>query len=227
MMQQTDLAAFAALKLDSGLSLSYGGVFPTRVRAWHEDSVALEANATHFLFAWDGTSKLETSFGNFPLAKGMFASTLEGFVGRAGSSGTGLIVSRLDVRGLFQLGGPIETEGRLRYIDGCTDTLLVSPPLRGDPCFNHLHIPKRTHQTEHTHPSLRVGIIANGHGRCVTREREYALAPGLVFVIGPDQFHSFVTDDDALDVVVYHPDSDTGPTHEDHPMINRTIITRA
>jgi len=25
-------------------------------------------------------------------------------------------------------------------------------------------------------------------------------------------------------VIAYHPDSDFGATHEDHPMINRTIV---
>lgn len=29
---------------------------------------------------------------------------------------------------------------------------------------------------------------------------------------------------DALKIVVYHPDSDFGPTDEAHPMVNRTII---
>jgi hypothetical protein len=27
-----------------------------------------------------------------------------------------------------------------------------------------------------------------------------------------------------LRVIAYHPDSDFGPTHEDHPMINRTMV---
>ena len=27
-----------------------------------------------------------------------------------------------------------------------------------------------------------------------------------------------------MDVVAYHPDSDFGPTHEEHPMVNRTRI---
>ena len=30
--------------------------------------------------------------------------------------------------------------------------------------------------------------------------------------------------DEALRVIAYHPDTDTGPTHTDHPMINRTYI---
>ena len=38
------------------------------------------------------------------------------------------------------------------------------------------------------------------------------------------ELHSFCTAASSLDVVVYHPDSDTGPTHHDHPMLNRTLI---
>ena len=35
-----------------------------------------------------------------------------------------------------------------------------------------------------------------------------------------------VTADEALLVIAYHPDSDFGPTHERHPMINRTIVPK-
>lgn len=122
------------------------------------------------------------------------------------------------------MGGPVEQQGRLRYIDGCTDSLLIGPTVLGDPCLNHLHIPAGTAQTRHTHPSIRVGIIARGSGRCVTPEREHSLSPGLLFIIEANCPHSFHTDDSSLDVVVYHPDSDHGPTHHDHPMINKTII---
>lgn len=43
-------------------------------------------------------------------------------------------------------------------------------------------------------------------------------------MIPTDGQHSFFTDDSEMDVIAYHPDSDTGPTHDDHPMINRTIV---
>ena len=29
---------------------------------------------------------------------------------------------------------------------------------------------------------------------------------------------------DEMDVVAFHPDSDTGPQPDDHPMVNRTIV---
>ena len=36
-------------------------------------------------------------------------------------------------------GGPVEPKGRLRYIDGCSDTVLASPPRLGDP-LSLIHI---------------------------------------------------------------------------------------
>ena len=161
----------------------------------------------------------------FPLLATMFASVPGAcrVDGRA-SKGSGLVISHFGYQGMFQLGGPIEPKGRLRYIDGCTDSLLLSPPVLGDPCLNHLHIPAGTTQTTHLHPSLRVGMVVRGEGICITPDRELSLRAGLAFMIPADLLHSFCTRTSSLDVVVYHPDSDTGPTHEDHPMLNRTWI---
>ena len=133
-------------------------------------------------------------------------------------------MSMAATRGLFQIGGPVEETGRLRYIDGCSDTLLIAPPMLGDPCLNLLHIPPGTHQTEHTHPSLRVGIVVDGAGVCRTPDGETPLTPGLVFAIRTDGRHSFHTEDTALRIVAWHPDSDFGPTHAQHPMLNRTLV---
>jgi len=36
--------------------------------------------------------------------------------------------------------------------------------------------------------------------------------------------HSFFTFDESMDVLAWHPDSDFGPTDENHPMKNRTYI---
>jgi quercetin dioxygenase-like cupin family protein len=138
--------------------------------------------------------------------------------------GCGLVITREAYRGFFHVGGPIEETGRLRYIDGCTDSLLIPPVKLGDACLNLLHIPPGTRQSAHTHPSIRVGLIVRGTGNCVTPEHEFALRPGLAFVIAADQLHSFHTENDSLLVVAYHPDSDFGPTDECHPMVNRTIL---
>jgi len=39
-----------------------------------------------------------------------------------------------------------------------------------------------------------------------------------------DTPHSFFTYEETMDVIAWHPDSDTGPSDEDHPMVNRTIV---
>lgn len=199
-----------------------GGELPSRLRVWDGGEIELPGGETHYVFALAGRAELRTPSGQFVLGEGMYAA-IPGKAA-AGGSGTGIVVSRVGYAGVFCLGGPIEERGRLRYIDGCTDSLLLPPVRLGEPCLNHLHIPPGTRQTRHTHPSVRVGVIARGRGRCVTPEGEHPLAPGTIFVIAPDALHCFHTDDSALDVVVYHPDSDTGPTDEDHPMKNRTII---
>lgn len=127
--------------------------------------------------------------------------------------------------GINAVGGPIEPTGRLRYIDGCTDTLLVPPVRKGDPCLNHLHFPTGIRQTPHTHPSVRTGLVYRGRGECIVPNRDpIPLRPGSAFVIPTGAMHSFNTSDETLDVIAFHPDSDTGMTDDDHPMVNRTMV---
>lgn len=207
-------ASFAA-ELDAAL--------PTEARSFAASSVELSDFGTHYVFARTGVARVELATGTFHLAAGMYAA-IPG-AARIDGHGEGFVATRVGYAGVLLFGGPIEARGRLRYIDGCTDSLLLAPPRAGDPCLNHLHIPEGTRQSRHTHPSVRVGMIARGRGRCVTPSGEHPLAPGTLFVLAPGAPHSFFTDDASLDVVVYHPDSDTGPTDEDHPMINRTFLT--
>lgn len=143
-------------------------------------------------------------------------------------------------RAMFTIGGRIEEQGRLKYIDGCTDSLLISPVKFGDPCLNHLHFPKNIIQTAHTHPSHRIGIVAKGNGQCITPFGNLPLTKGMIFVIkewdgqsyskgldGNDYEvgnHCFYTFDESMDVIAFHPDSDFGAKDEFHPMINRTIV---
>jgi mannose-6-phosphate isomerase-like protein (cupin superfamily) len=87
-----------------------------------------------------------------------------------------------------------------------------------------LHFPVATKQTAHTHPSLRAGIIAKGQGVCVAEQQEFSLSAGTLFYIAKDTEHRFVTESSTMDVIAYHPDSDWGPTHHEHPMVNRTWV---
>lgn len=60
--------------------------------------------------------------------------------------------------------GAREEKGRLSYIDGCSDSMLSQPARLGDPCYNHLHFPSGVIQTQHTHPSIRLGTVIAGSG---------------------------------------------------------------
>ena len=145
------------------------------------------------------------------------------------SDGVGIVNSAKNFIGLNVFGGPIEPEGRLRYIDGCTDTLLIPPIMKGDPCLNLLHFPEKITQTPHTHPSVRTGVIYRGSGECIIPEENKVipLITGHAFVIKTGTTHSFNTQEEFMDVIAFHPDSDVGMTDDDHPMINRTIIEGA
>lgn len=211
--------AFTPLVIGSGLLLDLGDI---QVWGWMERPLELPPWATAYGMVTTGQTELrDPETGPFHLSAGMFFVLPDGGMARGGS---GLVITLSGYRGLRQIGGPLETAGRLRYIDGCSDTLLICPPRLGDPCLNHLHIPPHTDQTPHTHPSARIGVILQGTGECRTPDGAYPLHPGIGWYIPTGCLHSFFTRDEALDVVAWHPDSDFGPRDDDHPMINRTVI---
>ncbi len=138
--------------------------------------------------------------------------------------GSGFISTRVNFKGVFSIGGPVEKTGRLKYINGCSDSLIIPPVTLGDPCFNLLHVPPHIDQTTHTHPTVRVGMVLSGEGICIGIDKEYPLISGKIFILYPDCLHSFHTKDNTLRIVVYHPDSDSGPSHDSHPMLNRSYV---
>lgn len=142
--------------------------------------------------------------------------------------GKGIVIHTPNYLGLSQMGGPIEARGRLRYIDGCSDSLLICPALHGEPCLNHLHIPPDINQSQHVHPSDRIGIIIRGTGVCQTPVMEHQLRSGMFWRIPAGGVHSFHTGPySSLEVFAWHPDSEFGPSHDWHPMLNRTIVDGA
>lgn len=220
---RTTLIAFESFPFANGvLNDLADDIHPCRLLAWDAGRLDLASGATHYLYAFEGTAELACASGTFPLQPGMYASVVG--ESRIRGQGRGIVITRLGYEGLFSLGGPVERRGRLQYIDGCTDTLLIPPVILGDPCLNLLHIPTGTHQTRHTHPSVRIGVITAGRGRCVTPDGSAKLVPGVIFIIPAEGEHSFHTDDTDLTVIAWHPDSDFGPSVDDHPMVNRTIV---
>lgn len=196
--------------------------YPTQLRGCYYDRLNLCDNGTHFGYVYEGTITLEHASGTFNIHKGMYFSAPGNLV--MYGDGAGIAITRIGYNGFFNIGGPVEAQGRLKYIDGCTDSLLVPPVMMGDGCLNLLYFPEGIDQTLHTHPSMRVGIVISGRGECITPEGIISLVPGRVFIIPTDGHHGFRTTDSNMSVVAYHPDSDFGPTHEFHPMINRTIV---
>ena len=194
------------------------------VRSWCNSNLTLRPGATHFGFVASGQADLLTGESTYRLSPGFYFSAPD--VGQMqGAASRGMVISQLDYRGLFQLGGPVESTGRLQYIDGCSDTLLVPPVVKGDACLNLLCIPPGTDQTAHTHPSFRVGVVVSGRGVCRGSDgQSFSMTPATVFILGADCAHSFHTSLESMRVVAFHPDSNFGPSRDDHPMINRTLI---
>ena len=76
----------------------------------------------------------------------------------------------------------------------------------------------------HTHESVRCGLIIRGHGWCNLPEQRIELTKGMVWLLPEGSKHAFETTDQSLDVIAWHPDTDMGPSDEDHPMLNRTYV---
>lgn len=126
--------------------------------------------------------------------------------------------------------GWIEKQGRLSYIDGCSDSLLVYPARLGDSSLNLLYFPPGINQTFHRHPSIRLGCVVEGKGVSEHGEadnlHEQDLTPGISFSLSEQERHRFKTLDSSMTVIAFHPDGDWGPTDHNHTMLNRTYLDK-
>lgn len=130
--------------------------------------------------------------------------------------------------------GEVEEKGRLTYIDGCSDSILVSPPRKGDASLNYLYFPAGVNQSFHTHPSIRMGIVLEGSGfaslsdteTSAWKSSEIKLEAGDMFLLDENELHRFRTTSSSMKIIAYHPETDYGPTDENHAMINRTYLKK-
>ncbi|WP_416669796.1 cupin domain-containing protein [Egbenema bharatensis] len=203
------------------------GSFPLLLQTWQDHPIGLSDVGTHFGFVYQGFAHLSFrgmhGTESYRLRAGMYFSLPgKGAIGSAASSG--IVFTRLNYRGMFSLGGPIEAQGRLAYIDGGTSSLLIPPVLLGDPCLNVMYFPPHVDQTLHTHPSDRIGIVVAGASIMKTPQSAIPVESGTIFLIPAHYPHKFCTSDSPFTVVVFHPDSDTGYTHTNHPMLQRTMV---
>jgi hypothetical protein len=192
-----------------------------RVHSLGGGELALERDSVYWLLVTSGECSCELDDERVQLRSERYLVTTGPGVVRGGQA---MVIEQRGYQRVRQWGGPLEPVGRLRYVDGCTDSLLVCPPRLGEACLNHLHVPARTRQSEHTHPSLRLGVIARGDGVCRTKAGQTPLRAGLGWLIPEGLEHGFSTGERSLDVLAWHPDSDFGPSDGDHPMRNRTIL---
>lgn len=115
-------------------------------------------------------------------------------------------------------------KGQLSYIDGCSNTNLISPPRNGDPCVNYLYFPKNITQSRHTHPSVRIAYVMSGQGIASLDDQDLELKQGDAFILDRHVIHGFNTSNSSMSLVVFHPDSEDGPRDEFNPMKSRTYI---
>jgi quercetin dioxygenase-like cupin family protein len=134
------------------------------------------------------------------------------------------IIIKYGFNGQNVFGGPVESQGRLCYINNCSDSLLVYPPRMGDASMSLLHFPPGIIQDFHTHPSFRLGIVFRGSGYAECKTGKQKLESGCVFCMEEQEIHRFVTEDNQLSVISFHPDGDWGPTDHDHTLLNRTYL---
>ena len=179
---------------------------------------------TKFIMAYNSTLAGDTIS-----TKGCFTLTTKQAVtlSKIDSSSRIIVIDNYGYAGLEDkltvLNSP-SSPGHLSYIDGCSNTNLIDPARNGDPCVNYLHIPAGTSQTFHTHPSVRVILILDGHGICSLKDTEIPLVAGQIYNLPRHVIHRFKTTDKSLSVMVFHPDSEDGPRDENNPMKSRTYI---
>lgn len=227
--------AFSAFEFKNGMLFDYSdNRFPSKLHAWTPEGQSLrEENSTYYGFVYEDKAILKKcSDPNvcYPISKGMFFCVPEPVQIYGGK---GIIIERVGYKGMFYVGGSVEETGRLKYIDGCFDTMILGPLKWGDPCLNALYFPPNIDQTMHTHPSMRVGLVLSGQGMCITPKEEIPLFPGQIFIIhegmenGDSEagHHCFRTfEDQGMVVIAYHPETEFGPSDESHPMLDRTIV---
>lgn len=188
--------------------------YPSIIYANHEE-VEIPSHATGYGYVLDGVVFVD----DIVVPAGYAFSALHSVRG-----GSTVVVVRYGYRGMSVI-TKLEETGRVQYIDGCTDTLMIAPARKGDSCLNSLHFPPKIEQSWHTHPSIRGGVVAWGRGKACTPDGHTPIEQGDAWLIETGEVHRFTTDEEGMIVIAFHPDSDWGPTDEVHPMINRTYIT--
>lgn len=224
---EEDIVQLIATPEPSALLDASATMYPSRMTALIGESELGHSTSSHYGYVVAGKARVVTRTLEATLGAGSFFA-LPGPV-LVNADALVVVVERFGYRCLPVLGS-IEEQGRLAYIDGCSDTVLVAPARLGDPVLNYLHFPPGVRQSVHCHPSIRLGVVARGEGFAFgpspAGEWRLPLRPGAMFLLPAHELHAFSTAETAssLDIIAFHPDSDWGPTDGAHPMLNRTYL---
>jgi hypothetical protein len=202
-----------------------GTMYPSRLDVVVGSRRFERATSSHYGYVVEGRARF-TSGGSSTEAPAGVYFCVPGLMDLE-ATGRVVVIERLGFIAMAAC-GRIESTGRLSYIDGCSDSVLVMPPRLGDPVLNHLHFPAGITQSVHSHPSIRLGVVASGRGVAYGPGAgvpwEEPMDAGCVFLLESHEFHAFRTAAEVMNVIAYHPDSDWGPTDGVHPMLNRTYL---
>lgn len=206
-------------------------MYPTKGHMFHNEKFQLPEFAKYCsIYGYSyGNSHLEVDGKTHHLEAGQYfgLSVANGVNGMA--EDRLFLVLRLGYMVMNTIGW-VEKQGRLSYIDGCSDSLLVYPARMGDSSLNLLYFPPGIDQTFHRHPSIRMGCVIDGHGYSSHGEagaiEEDVLSTGTTFSLSEQERHRFRTENSSMTVVAFHPDGDWGPTDHNHTMLNRTYLAK-
>lgn len=124
-------------------------MYPTLMVCKESEFVSACVDHTTYGFVTDGGFSIQKGSDTYLVSEGSYFSLAGEFECKPLLDKSKLFaIIRKGFRGLDQV-GKSESRGRLSYIDGCTDTLLIMPPRLGDPCLNYLHFPVGIDQTQH------------------------------------------------------------------------------
>jgi mannose-6-phosphate isomerase-like protein (cupin superfamily) len=208
--------SFAVYDGEGTAIYGYRSIYPS-----DPEIITLPSRGACYGFVLTGEVEAE----HFHVSAGHWFTTSSGINARLVKGTLLFLVQKMGYVGMEVI-GLLEGHGRLKYIDGAMDSILFGPIKKGDPVINALYMPPGIHQTMHTHPSTRCGVIIQGTAQAETRTSIHPLEPGMIFYLPANGWHKFRTDlsDDSMMLFAFHPDSDFGPSDEDHPMLNRTMV---
>lgn len=223
-----------------GASITDSGMYPTAVRLWKSKEEAAYPKSKHsscYVVCVEGknvaVSRKGTIDDAWVLSEGDCLSINYPF--EFLGDGIFVVIERFGFN-CINTKVQWEEQGRLSYIDGCTDSMLIPPPRYGDPSLNYLHFPVGIDQSQHRHPDIRAGVIVGGRGTAYANhgykggaghEQSWAkdLEVGDFFILPENELHSFKTNKgEEMEVIAYHPSTDGGPTDQSHAMLNRTYL---